>query len=152
EGLEAALRVLAGVDAVLMVHAELPGPIDDARTSIDGADPRRYDTFLRSRPAAAEHEAVALVIECCARERGRAHIVHVSSSRSAAMIARARASGVRVSGETCPHYLTFDAAEIPDGATLFKCAPPIRDAANREALWDALRRDDLAMIVSDHSP
>jgi len=111
-----------------------------------------YATYLASRPPAAEHEAVATVIMLAESAGARVHIVHVSSADSGAMIAHARARGVQVSAETCPHYLHFDAPQIPDGATEFKCAPPIRDAAHREALWGALESRHLDMIVSDHSP
>lgn len=150
--LREAMRRLATIDAVLMVHAELPQRIDAATREIGGSDARRYATYLATRPAAAETDAVALVIDAAERSGGRAHIVHLSASESVPLLRDARARGVRISAETCPHYLTFSAEEIEDGATQFKCAPPVRAAPHREALWEALRRGDIEMIVSDHSP
>jgi allantoinase len=150
--LREAMPILASLDLPLMVHAELPGPIEDASGSLGGADPRRYATYLASRPPAAEMEAVAMMVELCAATGARTHIVHLSSAESAPILRDARARGLPVTAETCPHYLAIDADQIPDGTTEFKCAPPIRDRANRDALWDALVRGDLDMIVSDHSP
>jgi allantoinase len=146
--LRQALPVLAQIDAPLMVHAELPERIgaapDNGRT--------RYATYLASRPASAEVEAIELVARLAAEYEARVHIVHVSSAEGIAAIRAARRRGVRMTAETCPHYLTFAAEEIPDGATELKCAPPIRDASTRDALWSALEVGDLDMIVSDHSP
>ena len=152
DDLRAAMPILASLDLPLMVHAELPGPIEDTYTTLAGLDPRCYATYLASRPDVAETEAVSLMRELCASTGARTHIVHVSSAESIPLLREARERGLRMSGETCPHYLAIDAAEIADGATEFKCAPPIRDRANRDALWEALVRGDLAMIVSDHSP
>jgi allantoinase len=115
-------------------------------------DPTKYASYQASRPPAAEHEAIALVTRMAEAAGARVHIVHVSSAESAAMIAAARRRGVGISGESCPHYLHFDAAAIPDGATEYKCAPPIRGAVDRDGLWAALAAGDLDMIVSDHSP
>jgi len=145
--LRAALPILAALDAPLMVHAEL----GEWLTSPAG-DPRRYPTYLASRPDRAETEAIAFVARLAHDYGARVHIVHVSSAASVEVIERARAAGTKISAETCPHYLTFSAEEIADGATQYKCAPPIRDAANRAALWSALARGTLGMIVSDHSP
>ncbi|MDQ3949109.1 MAG: allantoinase AllB [Gemmatimonadota bacterium] len=150
--LREAMPILASLGLPLMVHAELPGPIEDTYPSLGGADPRRYATYLASRPAAAETQAVAMMVELCAATGARIHIVHVSSAASVPILREARGRGLRVTAETCPHYLAIDAEEISDGATEFKCAPPIRDRANRDALWEALVRGDLDMIVSDHSP
>jgi allantoinase len=150
--LREAMPVLAGLGLPLMVHAELPGVIETATLDATAGDPTKYATYLASRPAAAEHEAVALVIELATVTGARVHIVHVSSAQTAAMVRSARSRGVPISAETCAHYLWFDAAEIPDGATEFKCAPPIRGAAEREGLWRALASGDLSMVVSDHSP
>ncbi len=151
-GLRAALPVLARLDLPLLVHAELPGPIAAARAGLAGADPRRYATWLASRPAAAETAAIGLVTRLAGEAGARVHVVHVSSGAGAAAIAEARARGVRVTAETCPHYLGFAAEEIPDGATEYKCAPPIREAVEREALWAALEQGALDLIASDHSP
>ena len=152
DDLRKAMPILAELDRPLMVHAELPGPIEDTLPSLGELDHRCYATYLASRPAVAETEAVSLMVELTASTGGRTHIVHVSSAESIPLLREARERGLRVSAETCPHYLAIDAAEIADGATEFKCAPPIRDRANRDALWEALVRGDLDMIVSDHSP
>ena len=150
--LHEAMPVLASLGLPLMVHAELPAPIEAATLEATAGDPTDYATYLASRPPAAEHEAVALVIRMAESTRARIHIVHVSSSESAVMVAHARARGVHVTAETCPHYLYFDAEHIPRGATEFKCAPPIRDAAHRQALQTALVSGQLDMVASDHSP
>jgi len=151
--LRGAMPVLAELGAVLMVHAELPSVIESAgRAAVTGADPRRYETYRASRPPAAEREAVALVVRLAAASGARAHVVHVSSAETVPVIGAARARGVAVTAETCPHYLALDASLVPDGATEYKCAPPIRDAADRDALWAALGAGALDMVVSDHSP
>jgi len=148
--LEIAMPALARRGAVLLVHAELPGPIEAA--SRPDADPRRYATWLDSRPRAAEDEAIALVLRLAERTGCRVHIVHLSSSGALPMLAAAKERGVPVTVETCPHYLTFASEEIADGSTEFKCAPPIRERENREKLWDGLREGVIDMVVSDHSP
>jgi allantoinase len=145
--LREAMPILASLGLPLMVHAELPGLIESAH-----GDRRCYDVYLASRPAPAETQAIALMIELCAQTGARTHIVHVSSAGSVPLLRSARQRGLRMTAETCPHYLAISAEEISDGATEFKCAPPIRDRANRDALWEALVRGDLDMIVSDHSP
>ena len=153
--LRAAMPELARMGALLIVHAETPAPIEAALAGIGHehvADPRRYETFLRSRPKAAEDEAVALMIRLCRETGARVHIVHHSSSSSLALLRAAKAEGLAITAETCPHYLTFAAEDVPDGATEFKCCPPIRERENRERLWDALDKGVLDMIVSDHSP
>ena len=113
---------------------------------------RQYVNYLRSRPRRAEDSAIELLIRLSAETGCRVHIVHLSSSDSLAQLAAARAGGLPLTAETCPHYLTFEAEKIPDGATEFKCAPPIRESANREALWRALRDGEIDFVVSDHSP
>jgi len=150
--LQRAMPILAELGLPLMVHAELPEVVEAATLDATAGDPVKYATYLASRPAAAEHEAVALVIELAEITGARAHIVHVSSAQTARMVSSARARGVRITAETCPHYLWFDADEIPDGATEYKCAPPIRRADDRHGLWSALSSGELHMIVSDHSP
>ena len=155
--LREAMPELTRLDAVLIVHAEVPGPINSADIAAGGdakgADNNtKYATFLASRPRAAEDEAVALMIRL-AREFGTpVHIVHHSSSDSLSVLRDARVEGLKLSVETCPHYLTFASEEIPDGATEFKCCPPIREGENRESLWSALASGTIDMIVSDHSP
>lgn len=145
--LEEALPVLAVSDALLMAHAELPEELLPP-----SGDPRDYGTWLGSRPVRAEVEAVQQLIFLARRTGARIHVVHVSAPESARLIREARESGVRISGETCPHYLRFTAEGIPAGATELKCAPPIRDRAAREGLWRALQDGSLGMVVSDHSP
>jgi allantoinase len=147
-----AMAILAGLGAPLLVHAELAGPIDAATAALAGADPRRYATYLASRPPAAEEEAIALVTRLCRATGARTHIVHHSAASALDRLRAARAEGLPLTAETCPHYLHFTAEAIPDGATPFKCAPPIRDAANREALWRALAEGVLDLVASDHSP
>jgi allantoinase len=151
--LRKALPILKELNAPLLVHAELPGPIDEALSRLGPrASPRDYSTWLASRPRAAENEAVTLLLRL-AREYGtHIHIVHLSCSDSIDQLQRARAAGLRVSVETCPHYLTFSAEDIPVGETQFKCAPPIREAANREKLWAALGSGAIDLIATDHSP
>ena len=116
------------------------------------ADWRKYSTYLRSRPDAAEVEAIALLIRLAEEFQTPIHIVHLSSAQALPLLRDARERGVPVTVETCAHYLWFAAAEIPDGATEYKCAPPIRDAENREALWNALNDGLIEMVITDHSP
>jgi len=112
----------------------------------------RYDDFVQSRPPAAEETAVALAVECARVAAARVHILHLSAASVVPMLHRAQADGVRVTAETCPHYLALTAEQVPDGATQFKCCPPIRDAANRDALWQGLADGTIDCVVSDHSP
>jgi allantoinase len=130
-----------------LVHAENP---DALRSPAE--DVRRHATWLASRPPAAEEEAIGWLIELARVHGGRVHVVHLSAAGALPAIARARESGVPISVETCPHYLVLEAEEIPEGATLCKCAPPIREGANREALWQGLLDGTIDAIVSDHSP
>lgn len=148
--LDAAMPVVAGTGLPLLTHAELPGPIEAASKGLH--DWKRYSTYLRSRPDAAEVEAIRLMIELCRKYRCRVHIVHLSSVEALPDLKAARAEGLQITVETCPHYLHFAAEEIPDGATMFKCAPPIRARANRERLWQALAEGDIDLIATDHSP
>jgi allantoinase len=153
--LREALPVLARHGAVLLAHAELPGPIEAAAGVWEGAGPaelREYGRYLRSRPDAAEVEAVEMLVRLCRETGCRIHIVHVASAEVLPLLRRARAEGLPVTAETCPHYLTFSAEEIPDGGVAFKCAPPIRSEATRERLWEALREGVLDLVASDHSP
>lgn len=145
---ESAMREISSFDGLLIVHAEDAHRIDSAPAA-GGAS---YQRFLESRPREAENAAVAQVIELARRTGCRVHILHVSSADVLTMLATARGSGVRITAETCPHYLTFAAEEIPDGATQYKCCPPIREAANREQLWNGLRDGLINLVVSDHSP
>jgi len=146
--MEDALGVLRGLGSPLLVHAES----EEAAAAIGAAAGPSYADYLASRPRGVENLAVCQVIEAARRSGGRAHVVHLSSSDALPMIASARRDGVAVTAETCPHYLTLTAEEIPDAATAFKCSPPIREEANRELLWNGLRDGVLDLVVSDHSP
>ncbi len=145
------MLALRGTGAPLIVHAELPGPIEEAQASLSG-DRRSYRRYLQSRPHAAEDQAIALVHDMAQRTGVHAHIVHLSSAGGLNILRHAREADVPLTAETTPHYLYFDAESVPDGATEFKCAPPIREHANREQLWRGLEEGLLNAIVSDHSP
>ncbi|MCW5807654.1 MAG: allantoinase AllB [Deltaproteobacteria bacterium] len=147
-----AMGILAGLGVPLLVHAEVAGPIDRATAGLAEADPRRYATYLASRPPGAEEQAIAMVTGLCKQTGARTHIVHHSAASALPLLREARAQGLPLTAETCPHYLHFTAEAIPDGATPFKCAPPIREAANRELLWKALADGVLDFVASDHSP
>ena len=150
--LREALPELVRLGAALLAHAELPGPIERATQEVSSLDSRHYSTWLDSRPARAEDDAIELLIRLSEEYHVRIHIVHLSSASALPMIREARRRGIPISVETCPHYLTIAAEEIPDGATEFKCAPPIRERSNRERLWDALRERLVDFVVTDHSP
>jgi len=136
----------------LLAHAELPGPIDAATRALDpAADPRSYRVYLSTRPPQAEYDAIALLIRLANEFRTPVHIVHLAAASALPLLREARRAGAPVTVETCPHYLTFTAEEVPDGATAFKCAPPIRTRSNRDELWDALD-DGIDLVASDHSP
>jgi allantoinase len=149
--LRAVMPELARARLPLLVHAELPGGALPA-AAVTALESRSYARHLASRPRAWEHDAIRLMIGLCRETGCRVHIVHLSSADALPMIARARDLGLPLSVETCPHYLTFAAEEIPDGDTRFKCAPPIRERENRERLWEGLRRGLIDTIGSDHSP
>jgi allantoinase len=142
-----AMALTAELGALMIVHAEDGSLVDES--ALDGA---HYAGFLASRPRAAEEAAIGLVVSAARATGGRAHVVHLSDADAVPLLQAARAAGVPVTVETCPHYLTFDAEHVPDGATELKCCPPIREAANREALWAALASGDVDVVVSDHSP
>jgi len=152
--LETAMPEVADCGLPLLVHAELPGPIEEAtaRLKTGGCDWRRYSTYLESRPDVAEVEAIRLMIELSRKYGCRVHIVHLSSVQALPYLQAARAEGLPITVETCQHYLHFAAEEIADGATLLKCAPPIRSRANRERLWQALEDGNIDLIATDHSP
>lgn len=152
DDLREAMPEIERLGSVLLVHAELAGPIDAAVASLAGRDTRAYDTFLRSRPRDSENQAIELMIRLCRETLCRVHIVHHSSSDALPMLRRARDEGLPLTVETCPHYLTFAADEIADGATHFKCCPPVRERENREKLWAAVADGTIDMVVSDHSP
>lgn len=138
---------LAKTGLPLMVHAEDPLCLREP-----GGASRRYVDYLASRPVEAEHSAIEILVDLMDDCPTRVHVVHLSSATSLDIIREARRRGLPMTVETCPHYLTFAAEEIPDGATEYKCAPPIRSSAERDALWDGLIRGDIDLVASDHSP
>ena len=146
-GLERAMELVASFGGLLLVHAEDP----DAVAAYSDTS-RHYADFLASRPDSSEVSAVEAVVDASRRTGCRVHVVHLSAARALRAVAAAHDEGVPVTAETCPHYLTLSAEEVPDGATPFKCCPPIRDAANRDLLWDGLAAGTVGMVVSDHSP
>lgn len=150
--LREAMPVLARLGAPLLVHAEWPAALDAAAAGLGGADPRAYATWLASRPPEAEVEAVELLVRLAREYRTHIHVVHVSAAEALPPLRAAREAGVPLTAETCPHYLHFDAEDVPDGATEMKCAPPIRGAANREDLWTALGAGWIDLVATDHSP
>jgi allantoinase len=146
-GLLRAAAAVAALGSLLIVHAEDAGLLAAAPAAT--AD---YPGFLASRPPAAEVRAVEAVIEAARRTGARVHVLHLSAAAALPALAAARASGLPVTVETCPHYLALDADSVPAGATEFKCCPPVRDAANADALWEALAAGLIDAVVSDHSP
>ena len=150
--LREALPHVAKTGLPLLVHAELPGPIETASGELEDSDWRRYGTYLRSRPDEAELRAIELLLSLCREFGFRLHIVHLSASSALDMLRRAKSDGLPLTVETCPHYLYFSAEQIPDGATLCKCAPPVRGAANREKLWQGLAEGVIDLVATDHSP
>lgn len=155
-GLRTAMKRLAtlrtrGGPGMLLAHAEWPATVDGARPHAD-ADPARYATWLGSRPPEAECDAIQQLIDCMRETSCPVHVVHLATGSALPMLDAARRDKLPISVETCPHYLTFAAEDIPDGDPRFKCAPPIRRAAEREALWRGLQTGSIDAIVSDHSP
>ncbi|WP_062467183.1 allantoinase AllB [Demequina maris] len=146
--LRAAMEEIAGFGGLLIVHAEDP----DVLAAHDDGIGRGYGSFVASRPEEAETSAIAAVIDGVRATGVRAHILHLSAASALPLVAAAKAEGLPLTAETCPHYLTFDAEHIADGATQYKCCPPIRSEANRDALWDALADGVIDFIASDHSP
>ena len=145
DGLRAAMKALAESGAPMIVHAEDPSQV----TTPSGSS---YDAFVASRPPVAERRAIETVISAAAFSGARAHIVHLAAGECAALISSAKAAGIALSAETCPHYLFFASEEVQPGHTEFKCCPPVRYAVNREALWRALGDGAIDGVVSDHSP
>ena len=150
--LRAALPHVARTGLPLLVHAELPGPVDVATQRSAHADWSKYETYLQSRPDEAELSAIQLMISLCREYHFRLHIVHLATSRALDMLRSAKSEGLPVSVETCPHYLHLASEKIPDGQTLFKCAPPIRSRENCEKLWQGLREGVVDLVTTDHSP
>ena len=145
--LELALAEVAALGSVLIVHAEDPADLRG-----DGALGPRYADFLASRPALSERHAIAGVIDAMRRTGARAHVLHLSDAGSLGLVRAAKAEGLPLTVETCPHYLALRAEDVPEAATQFKCCPPIRDTANQDLLWAAVLDGTIDAIVSDHSP
>ena len=146
--LELALQEIATLDSLLIVHAEDPGVLD-SHANHGGTS---YSAFVDSRPDEAETTAIQRVIDGVRRTGARAHILHLSSAAALPLLRAARAEGLPITVETCPHYLVLASERIDDGATQYKCCPPIRSEANRDALWQALLDGDIDIVVTDHSP
>jgi allantoinase len=152
QDLRRALPHVARSGLPLLVHAELPGPVDAATARLRDEDWSRYGTYLLSRPDEAELAAIRLMLSLCREYRFRLHIVHLASGLALEMLRTARAEGLAVSVETCPHYLHLQAETIADGATQSKCAPPIRGAVSSEQLWQGLKDGVIDLVATDHSP
>ena len=147
--IEQALPIITKYNIPLLAHCE----IDQTKANSDlASNPTSYKSYLASRPKAWENEAVDLMIDLCKKHQAKVHIVHVSSAEALPAIAKAKASGLPLTAETCPHYLFFEAEKILDADTLYKCAPPIREKANNELLKAALANGTLDFIATDHSP
>jgi allantoinase len=144
--LREAFPVLARLGLPLMVHAEDPAAL------LPGGSSSRYEAYLATRPVGAERAAIALLTRMMEWCPTPVHVVHLSSATSLDLVRAARARGLSLTVETCPHYLTFAAEDIPDGATEYKCAPPIRGRSEREGLWRALLSGEIDLVASDHSP
>lgn len=152
DDLRAAMQELKRLGRPLLVHAEVEGPIDAVAPQVAKLDPRAYLTYLASRPPRAEEDAIALAAKLCKETGARTHVVHHSAASALPLIREAKRERLPFTAETCPHYLHFAAEDIKDGATAFKCAPPIRERSNRELLWGALGDGTLELVASDHSP
>ncbi|MFD7336763.1 allantoinase AllB [Streptomyces violascens] len=146
--LERSLAEIAGFDGLMIIHAEDPHELD-AAPHLTGP---KYADYLATRPRVSENTAIEGLIDAARRVGARVHVLHLSSSDALPLIAAAKREGVKLTVETCPHYLTLTAEEVPDGASEFKCCPPIREDANRDLLWDALADGTIDCIVTDHSP
>nr|WP_157166271.1 allantoinase AllB [Streptomyces typhae] len=150
EQLAVSMGEIAGFGGLLIVHAEDPHEL--AAASAAGKGGPRYADFLGTRPRVSENTAIEGLIALARRIGARVHVLHLSSSDALPLIAAAKREGVGVTVETCPHYLTLTAEEVPDGASEFKCCPPIREAANQDLLWQALADGTIDCVVTDHSP
>ncbi|EDO49158.1 predicted protein [Nematostella vectensis] len=146
-GVCTALEKMRGFGSVLLFHAEV-----DEGIPVPKDDKQKYDTFLKTRPESMENKAIEMVIHLCDHYRVPCHIVHLSSGSALDSIRSARSSGIPLTVETTHHYLSLTAEEVPDGATQYKCCPPIRDRSNQEVLWNAVKFRDIDLVVSDHSP
>ena len=142
-----AMPLIARLGVPLLAHAELEGAVAPSDFASDD-----YRSYLASRPKSWENAAIRILITEAGRTRCAVHVVHLSSAEALPLLAEARLGGVPITVETCPHYLTLTAEDIARGDTRFKCAPPIRESANREALWQGLSSGAIDCVVSDHSP
>ncbi|CAH1775768.1 unnamed protein product [Owenia fusiformis] len=156
EDLHIAMKQLVGTESVLLFHAEVDcaglGQNNTKEETAESADDRKYQTFLESRPDKMEVEAIKLVCKLCLQYKVRCHIVHLSACEALPIIQSARDSGAPLTVETTHHYLNLASENIPDGATYFKCCPPVRNKKNRDLLWKAVMSREIDMVVSDHSP
>lgn len=152
DDLRDAMRILAHLGAPLLAHCEVPGPIEAAVDVWETGDPCAYSTWLASRPPEAELEAIELLVRLADDTDARVHVVHLATEQALGTIVDAQEGGVSITAETCAHYLTFEAERVPDRATEYKCAPPIRGRETRDALWAALRSGQLDFVTTDHSP
>jgi allantoinase len=152
QDLRQAMPIIAKYNLPLLVHCELSAFGSRSRQAEAVSNPQSYQQYLQSRPAAWEDEAIALMIRLCETFQCRVHIVHLSSARSIPQIQQAKQKGLPLTVETAQHYLYFHAEAIPDGQTAYKCAPPIREKANNEQLWQALQDGIIDFVATDHSP
>lgn len=148
EDLREAMEVISKYDIPLLVHAELESPVKQSKDY----DPCSFKSFVEHRPAQWETDAVKLLIKLSEEYSCHVHIVHVAAAESLSLISKAKKDGIKITAETCPHYLYFSTDDIPDNETIYKCTPPIRDKKNQEKLWEGIENGTLDMIVSDHSP
>ncbi|KPJ15053.1 Allantoinase [Papilio machaon] len=159
--LEKAFAALEGTGSLLAFHAEVQEDNEEIEKKIFKKDPEEYTTYLESRPPKMELDAISLISSFLNKTNVRVHVVHVSSASVVPLLNKARQQRVAagntawrggVTAETCHHYLSISAEQIPRGRSEYKCAPPIRDLDNKEKLWQYLLDDKLDMVVSDHSP
>ncbi len=148
--LKNALQILKKYNRPLLVHCELTD--HHAGIDVHKNNPDDYMSYLNSRPKEWENKAISMIIDLCKESGAQVHIVHLSSSEALPMIKAAKESGLNLTVETAQHYLVFNAEDIPNGQTIFKCAPPIRERANNNKLWDALKSGLIDFIATDHSP
>jgi allantoinase len=150
QDLREALPILKKHNSLLLVHCELDS--EHSGQQLLEKEPTSYKAYLASRPKEWEDKAIELMIKLCEEFKVRTHVVHLSSANSIEQIKIAKEKGLPISVETCPHYLYFNAEDVPDGKTEYKCAPPIREKTNNDQLWDAIKKGVIEFIVTDHSP
>jgi len=146
------MRRCAEAGSPVLVHAEnaaLVGELGRRAVAAGRVGPR---DFAASRPIVAEVEAISRALFFAGETGCAVHIVHVSTARGVELIERARANGLDASWETCPHYLLLCEADLDELGAVAKCAPPLRSASDRDALWEAIGHGRLGIVASDHSP